>query len=372
MRASGLVIFLLLNGPLAGAQSVVDTVSTAPGREALPCVPAAKQACTYTDGTGANVYTVDTVRLSRAHEQRPTYSVALAGRGAKILGVAMNQPRSQVVIAMEWSGSTSTIALERAAPPPDAFPQQYWLSIRNPKTGQEIKAIGLGLFKPSTFAVTPVGDYVWMIGDEMPRGGRHLRCYNTRSGRREFEEPLERGAAVRLFESGFQRGTIYYSLGRNRTYNSPDGYSIGEFTVVKKDGQPGLREIVGSEAIAVIGFNDLEPSRRNILDPVLISRVRAAGFRVTERNRLTLIADELLLQSEVTDPATRQTLGHITNARHLLVGQLSRGPALTTITLQTLAAESADVGAVIELQCRDCTEDDYVQALTYLVKEWTE
>lgn len=276
-----------------------------------------------------------------------------------------------MVIGQE-SRSAGSAFNNAGAIPPDGLTRQFWLSIRNPKTGDEIKSIGLGQFQPATLAVSPLGDYVWMLGDERQQRRREVRCYNTRSGRREYEEPVARESAVAVFEGGFRRDGTYYGLARTRTYNSPDGYSIAEFTVLRKDGQPSLRTVVGKQTIGVIGFQNLRASLKDNLDAALVNRLRGAGFELTDRNRLELVLQELQLQEQITDPKTRLALGHIANAQHLLVAVLARGETMTTIALQTHAVETGGVGAAIELECRDCTEDDYAQALTYLVQDWAD
>ena len=122
----------------------------------------------------------------------------------------------------------------------------------------------------------------------------------------------------------------------------------------------------------MIGFQNLRASLKDNLAAARVNWLRGAGFELTDRNRLELVLQELQLQEQITDPKTRLALRHIANAQHLLVAVLARGETMTTIALQTHAVETGGVGAAIELECRDCTEDDYAQALTYLVQDWAD
>jgi hypothetical protein len=281
------------------------------------------------------------------------------------------------VIAFELASIPTSALISGGAFAPDTVQRQHWLSVRNPKSGEEIKALDLGMFRPTGLAMSANGDYLWVAGDELQLRRREVRLYNTRSGKQEHLMPLDRRANVRVYENGFQVASTYYAgeaaaSGAGKVkHNSPNPFSIAEFTVTRT-ASLSIADMK-DQVIAVVNFQGSTPELREMLEGSLSLKLGAAGFKVVERQRLKAVLEELQLGNlGLTDSSKAPELGRLLNAQYLLVGQLSTAGTMTSLGLRLIGVTDGSIKNGIELECRDCQPDDYLQGLTFLVQDWTQ
>jgi hypothetical protein len=366
---------LVLSVPAtARAQVVVTAAASAPGEQQVACEPGRKP-CVFSDLQGSNTYTVDGDRLRRNDDGKEAYALKLSDNGVKLLLAASNKTRTQIVVALEKASMSSGAMLRGGPMMPDSIQRQFWLTLRNPKSGEEIKSIDLGMFRPSALGLTSIGDYVEVAGDELQLHRREVRIYNARSGKMEHMAPADRNANLRLFERGFQVNANYYRAevatgDAVRKHSSPNSFSIAEFTVRRS---AGLSPASVKGAIGVVGFQGASPDVREMLEAALAIKVGSAGFKVVERQRLKDLLQEAQFQNlGLTDASKAAELGRLTNAEFLLFAQLQKTGSVSSIGLRLVGVEDGTLKNGIELECRDCTPDDYLQGLTYMLQDWLE
>jgi hypothetical protein len=357
------------------AQLLVRPAAAAPGEEFAACTPD-RRPCVFTDLQGENTYTVDRESLRRLAAAQPVYAIPIGTNSIKVLLAGINKSRTQIVIATEQRSLPTGVMFTPGLLDPASVHRQYWLSVRNPKSGEEIKAIDVGMFRPLNLAMSAGGDMVWTCGDELQLRRREVRAYNTRSGKLEHSTSADRNASIRLFERGFQLGPTYYAVevaagDAPRKHSSPNAYSIAEFTVRRTTAISP--KAFADFAIGVVGFQGTTPELREMLEGALAIKLGSAGFRIVERQRLKDLLQEARFQSlGLTDAARAVELGKLVNARFLLFGQLQTTGTISSLALRLVAVEDGTLENGIEVECRDCTADDYLQGLTFLVQDWVE
>lgn len=368
--AAALLVTLALSSSVAQPLRVAPTTTESP-RGATACPP--RPRCQFRDPTGENTYIVTENTLSRSMRGTPTWTRPLAtGQGARVLLSNMNADHSQLVVLV----GTESVGVGSLFSPgslrPDQVQRQYTVSLRNPKSGDEIKAIDLGPFKPGDLGLSPPGDYLWMVGEELQLRRREVRAYNTRSGAMEHQLVVERRAEVALHASGYRMGTITYAAEAPsadwtvRRHASSNPYSIAEFTARK--GTPLSPHAVGD--VAVIGFS-APAAVKDLLDGTLMVKLAGHGLRLVERQRIKELLQEAQFQNlGLTDSRSAAELGKLANARFLVFGTLQTAGSVTTLALRLVDVESGTVSATIDLECRDCRPDDYGQAVGFLVDDW--
>jgi hypothetical protein len=362
-------------GTSAHAQLTVRSTSTPPGEESVACSPE-RRACVFTDSSGANVYSVEAGTFKRTEAGQVLYSIPMSGKSVKVLLAAASRSRNQLVMALEMASVATSALFQGGGFSPDAVQRQYWVTVRNPKSGEEIKAIDLGMLKPTGLSMTDTGDYLWVAGDELQLRKREVRMYNTRSGKQEHNTSLEKNANVRLYERGFQVASTYYAADLNQAagagrikHNSPNSFSIAEFTVTRS-ASLSLAEMKDA-VIAVVGFQGATADLREMLEGSLALKLGAAGFKVAERQRLKELLQEVQFQNlGLTEGSKATELGKMLNAQYLLFGQLTTAGTMTSLALRLVGVSDGALKNGIELECRDCQPDDYLQGLTFLMQDW--
>jgi hypothetical protein len=377
MRHFLLAVCLVGFGTTGHAQLTVRSTAAPPGEESVACNPE-RRACLFTDASGANVYAVDGGTLKRMESGQQLYSIAMSGKSVKLLLAAASRNRNQIVIALEMASVSTSALFAGGGFAPDAVQRQYWVSIRNPKSGEEIKAIDLGMLRPTGLSMTDTGDYLWVAGDELQLRKREVRAYNTRSGKQEHSTPLDKNTNIRLYERGFQVASTYYGAELKTTagagrikHNSPNSFSIAEFTV-NRSASLSVGDMKDA-VIAVVGFQGATQELREMLEASLSLKLASAGFKVAERQRLKQVLQEAQFQNlGLTEGSKATELGQLLNAQYLLFGQLTTAGTMTSVSLRLVGVSDGALKNGIELECRDCQPDDYSQGLTFLMQDWTQ
>jgi hypothetical protein len=103
----------------------------------------------------------------------------------------------------------------------------------------------------------------------------------------------------------------------------------------------------------------------------LAVKLASAGLTVVERKRIKELLQEAQFQNlGITASKGAAELGRMANATHLAFGTLRTTGTITLITLRLTTVEEGTVRAAIEVECRDCTPADYLQAVSFLVGDW--
>lgn len=368
----------LLPSHTPAAELIVRAMSSPPGEQAPAC-EIGRSGCTFSDPRGENRYVVTDQTFTRILDGQEAFKVPVAGGIVRARLAAMNRGRTQlaVVLAQE-SVPTAMLLGGPGSLSPEGVQRKYTLSILNPKTGAEIKAIDLAMLKAEGVSLTPAGDYAWIIGEELQLRRREVRAYNTRSGALEHVTPTPRHVKAQLFDSGFALGGSYYgaetaraAAGDVRRHTSANPYSIAEFAV--RVATPVELSAVAEQPIAVIAFEGVDGDTKEMLESTLAVRLGGAGLRLVERKRIKELLQEARFQNlGITDPTSAAQLGRMANAQLLAFGSLRRTGSITVIALRLTGVEDGVVHAAVQLECRDCTPDDYVQGVGFLVNDWVE
>ena len=369
-----LSVWLLPWGVVAG-DLVVRAGRPVSGEPVSAC-DAARQTCAFSDTRQENRYSVTDRVLSRVLEGRTVYAVPIAGGALRARLVTMNRQRTQLAIVLAQEAVATGAMFSPGAFAPEAVQRQYTLSIRNPKSGEQIKAIDLGMLKPDGLSLSPAGDYAWVTGEELQLRRREVRAYNTRGGTLEHMTPLARNAEARLYEDGFAAGGVFYAVesggaavGTPRRHLSANPYSIAEFSV--RVASPIALDTFRSQPIAVVAFEGADGDVREMLESSLAVKLGTAGLQIVERKRIKELLQEAQFQNlGITDSKSASELGRMANARYLAFGTVRATGSVTFITLRLTGVEDGTVHASVELECRDCTPDDYVQGVGFLVNDW--
>jgi hypothetical protein len=370
-----LALLVLLATRVAGGQLLVNPAGGPPGEETIPCLPD-KKPCVFTDLQGENTYRIDKQSLQRLVGGQQAYSVPLAPRGVTLLAAAINKQRTQIAVALEVVSISTGRLLSGGPMLPDEIHRQHFVSLRNPKTGEEIKSIELGMFKPSMVSLAAAGDYVWVAGSELQLRRGEVRAFNARSGKMEHSTVVGKNASIGLYERGYRVANTYYAAdldtgGAVRRHNSPNGFSIAEFTVRRPT--PLKQGAMADAFIGVVGFRGGSEELREMLDSSLAIKMQGAGFRMVERKRMKELLQEARFQGlGLTDASRAAELGKLANAQYLLFGEIRSTGSTSLLTVSVVGVESGAVQNGAELECRDCKPDDYLQGLTFLLQDWIE
>lgn len=364
-----LVWACLLSGG-AFAQPTTGVLDKVP-RSGSPSQACATNHCEFQRPHGGEIYVLKQGELTRLVSGEAVYALRIVGRSERHLASAMNSDRSLLAVAVVRESNSEASFFTPGAQDPTARQREARLSIRNPKSGAEIKAIGLGQFEPRNLAVSEPGDRVWMSGTDVQRGSAEIRAYNTRSGALEVRKFVEDVKQVGLFADGYADAQIRYRLrtsaGGSAKRLSANPYSIAEFSILAPSPMPIERDALAA-VMAVEGAGDLE----SLLQNALTSRLAAVGVRLVERERIRDVLKEIQFQNlGITDSATASAIGQALNARFLVFGRWEAANRVAVLFLRLVAVESGEVVSTAELTCRDCTPDDYPEGARYLVDEWT-
>jgi curli biogenesis system outer membrane secretion channel CsgG len=124
--------------------------------------------------------------------------------------------------------------------------------------------------------------------------------------------------------------------------------------------------------IGVVGFQGATPELREMLEGSLALKLGSSGFKVAERQRLKEVLQEAQFQNlGLTESTKAAELGRLVNAEYLLFGQLTTAGTMTSLALRLVGVSDGSLKNGIELECRDCKPDDYLEGLTHLIGDWT-
>lgn len=354
-----------------------------------------EKTCVFQDPTGSNRYELSTGILTRHADGERLYTHPLIGESEKVLLAAISPAGNQIalVVARErisirgrsgfgtgsvpaGPGSHGRIGASRptGGVHPHDVDREHRVEIVNPKSGETIKFIDLGPFRPRELSLTPHGEKLFLAGTDLQRRRDEVRVYNTRSGKLEHLAELGKAGAVRLGSDGFRIGeqawilTEPESLGTQR-FNSRDPYSIAEYTVRCSGGDVGRYR---GSTVAVKRFRGVESVElAQMLSNGLALKLSNAGFELVERERMEDLLDELWLQSTgATEAEQAAGLGRMSNAQYLALAELQEAGTVSSLTVRLVHVEKMTAVGGCEVACRDCRPDDYLEALEFLVRVW--
>lgn len=355
-----------------GAELQESFVPDGVGAPAMTCDP--RRACRFVDTRAENEYTVDPTHLTRRSGGRPLYKTRVAGGAARVLLGATNEQRTTIVLAVGMESLPVGALFNPGTLNPSSVQRQFTLSLRNPKSGDEIKAIDLGAFRPTAIGLTSAGDYAWLVGEELQLRRQEARVYNTRAGALEASLGIKPGQRVALFQSGISLDGRYYTLPTtqatgDRRFLSTNPYSIAEFMVKTPAVLPV--KTLASVPIAILRLEGVTPDVGDLLESAVAVKLATRGLKLVERQRVKEVLQELQFQTlGLTDSATAIELGRLAAAQYLLAGRVQQLGSVTTMNLRMVRTEDGTITGSAELECRDCRPDDYVQGLGYLLNEW--
>lgn len=373
---SAAAVTVLTVAAAGASQDLVVRGGRAHAGEPLTACAIGRSRCEFSDSRATNTYLVSDTVLTRIADGRQTYAIEIAGGVVRAKLAAMNRDRTQLAILLAQESMSTSALFSPGALSPQAIQRQYTVSVRNPKTGDQIKAIDLGMLKADALGLSASGDYLWVSGEELQLRRREVRAYNTRSGRQEHLTPLAKNADVRLFEDGFDVGGMSYvvesatvAAGAPRKHLSANPYSIAEFTV--RVVSPLTMKTFASAPIAVIAFEGADGEIKEMLESALAVRLSGAGLNLVERKRIKELLQEAQFQNlGITESKTAAELGRMANARYLAFGTLRTTGSTTFMALRLVGVEDGTQHAAVELECRDCKTDDYLQGLGFLAADW--
>ena len=338
------------------------------------CVPEKEVPCRYDDSRGGNVYFVGKTAFWRTVDGRREVDVATAA-GETEARLAAAGPRRTIVGIVLGKETRSTSSMFRAGGFQDfgSVSRQFTLSLRNPKSGEEIKAVDLGSYRPEKMAFSEVGDYVWLWGKDLQFDRWEARLYNCRSGKKEYVKETRKSPPA-FVAGGFNLNGRGHSLvaepeGRERRHLSGNPYSIAEFKTSAV--QPLVVKASKSWKVALLSFEGGSGETKELLLATATVKLRAAGVSLVERERIREILQEARFQNlGVTGPEGAAELGKLANATHLAFGSLRMAGTTTSFGLRIVGVESGEVVAAAQLDCRDCSPDDYAEAIGFLIQDW--
>jgi TolB-like protein len=369
-------VAVLVAAAAAAPQDLIVRGGRPHAGEPLAACDVGRSRCEFSDSRQTNTYVVTGTSLARASEGREVYRITIAGGVVRAKLAAMNRDRTQLAILLVQESMAAGALFSPGMIAPDSLHRQYTISIRNPKTGDEIKAVDLGMLKPSALGLTPTGEHMWVAGEELQLRRQEVRAYNTRSGKLEHMTPFPKGTAARLFEDGFDVGTASYVVENTassgtgpRKHLSANPYSIAEFSV--RVVAPLAMKTFGGDPIAVVAFEGAEGEVRELLESALAVKLAGAGLKMVERKRIKELLQEAQFQNlGITESKTASELGRMANAKYLVFGTLRATGSTTLMALRLVGVEDGTQHAAVELECRDCTPDDYLQGLGFLAADW--
>jgi len=337
-----------------------------------------RRPCEFEDARKTNRYVVTDATLTRREDGRDVYHVSIAGGVVRAALAAMSHDRTVLAIQLVQESLATGALFSPGAFSPDTVHRQYIVSVRNPKSGDQIKAIDLGFLKPDAMALTAAGEYVWIAGEELQLRRREVRAYNTRSGKLEHLTPLAKNASIRLYDDGFDANGVSYAAetaplaaeaGAVRKHLSANPYSIAEFSV--KVQVPLSVASYGSDPIAIVSFEGQQEEVRDLLESALAVKLAGAGLTVVERKRIKDLLQEAQFQNlGFTDSKSVAEIGRLASAKYLAFGTVRAVGSTTLIALRLVGVEDGTQRAAAQLECRDCTPDDYLQGLGFLASDW--
>lgn len=362
---------------IAGRDLIVRAGAAHSGPAIAAC-DASRHPCEFEDARKTNRYVVTDATLTRREDGRDVYRVSIAGGVVRASLAAASLDRTVLAVLLVQESLATGGLFSPGAFSPDTVHRQYIVSVRNPKSGDQIKSIDLGFLQPDAMALTAAGEYVWLAGEELQLRRREVRAYNTRSGKLEHLTPLAKNASIRLYDDGFDANGVSYAAetapvtaeaGAVRKHLSANPYSIAEFSV--KVEVPLTVASYASDPIAIVSFEGQQEEVRDLLESALAVKLAGAGLTVVERKRIKELLQEAQFQNlGFTDSKSVAEIGRLANAKYLAFGTVRAVGSTTLIALRLVGVEDGTQRAAAQLECRDCTPDDYLQGLGFLASDW--
>lgn len=373
------LLIVVLLAAASGRPSRAVEIEPAPPdwkAQAFPACGAAE--CSFEDRTGTNRYTLSLSQgtLIRTSGGSQLYRRDLTDRYEKVLLCGISEARTLLaaVIARERISIRGRSGFSTGVHPKDVE-REHRLELLNPKSGETIKFIDLGPFRPEGLALSEHGEQALLFGRDLQLWTREVRIYNTRSGKLEHQRPLDPSAKeVVLAQDGYSiagNGWRLVPSAREgiQRFASRDPYSIAEYDVDCSGLLSGAR--YEGKALAVRAFKGAEYEVAQNLANELTLKLRGAGFKMVERERMEEIADELYLQTTgFTAEEGAAEIGKAANAHYLVLGSLDQAGTTSSLTVRVVGVEDATVVDGCKVICRECRPGDYHEALDFLVATW--
>jgi hypothetical protein len=369
---------LALLAPGFGGPAWALDVEPAPAQWKAQAFPACSGGeCSFEDRTGANRYALSAGTLTRSSRGSEVYRLPLTGRSEKALLAGISGARNQlvVVIARERMSIRGRSGFTTADIHPKDVEREHRLVILNPKSGDTVKFIDLGAFRPQELALSEYGEQVLLCGLDLRLRTREIRIYNARSGKLEHDRRVEHPAdEVVLAADGYEVAGEAWRLAAPgpetiRRFSSRDPYSIAEYRVECTGLLGGARYEAGK--LAVLKFEGADYEVGQMLANGLTLKLRSAGFTLVERQRIEEIADEQYLQTTgFTAEEEAVEIGRAANAHYLALGSLRQAGTTSALAVRLVGVEDGAVVDGCEATCWECRPDDYHEALSNLVATW--
>lgn len=314
--------------------------------------------------------------LSRLRGREQVFMRALAEKSERVLFSGLTGARNQLVVAIarERMSISAVSAIRGGLPDPRSVDRAYRLEVVHPKSGDLIKWFDLGSFLPVSLSSTEHGELVLLAGRDLQTREEGVRVFNTRSGRVEQTIKALRSEDVQLGADGLIVDGKAFSFSGSSTAAatkrlSRDPYSIAEYEIHCSPLPLTLWE--QDRDVAVVGFDGVPESQDDMLSGALSTRLSTAGVRLVERRKIRAILEELSLQaSGLTAIDHAAEIGELGNASNLIFGSVGVQGSMTTISARSVQVEAGSVENSCEVACRDCRQDDLLEAINYLAEAW--
>lgn len=370
--ALGLVITRAAAAAPAGAAELVP----APAGWQAGAFPAClEERCRFTGRSSDEIYLLDDGHLVRTSGGAELFRREVLERLERLLAAGLSPAGNQLVLAVVREKVTRNRSLvSGGGAHPGDVAREHRLAVVNPKSGETVKSIDLGAFRPSGLAISEHGERVLVAGRDLDLGRESVRVYNTRSGKLEIEREVDDEDAVVLAADGVAiagRGWVVAAGddGVERRFNSRDPYSIAEYQVGCAS-RLASADLAG-QTLAVVGFTGADSAVNPMLTSALALKLRDAGFAMAERERIETLLDEIYLQTTgATSDEKAVQIGRLANVQALVFGSLAEAESTSALTVRVVGVEEGTVIAGCEVTCRDCRRDDYLEALGFLVEAW--
>lgn len=342
---------------------------------AEPFVACHSDRCAFQDSAGTNLYEIAEGELARSSAGATVYRRSLTGKYERVLLAGLTAAGNQlaVVIARE-KVSIRGLGVSGQGIHPKDVEREHRVEIVNPKSGETVKALDLGAFRPAGLALSAHGELILLHGKDLQLGSREVRLYNARSGKLEHQATIDASAGVTLAVDGYTVGGSRWVVAEGearsqKVFNSRDPYSIAEY-IVECSAVLTTSSLRG-RTLAVLKFNGADFELGQMLSNNLALKLRGAGFSVAERQGMEELLEEIhLQQSGLTSESQAAAIGKLVNAQLLVFGALQKAGTNSSLTVRLVSVEEGKVVGGCELSCRDCRPDDYMEGLDRLISVW--
>jgi len=344
--------------------------------------PAPFELCTGTrcefqlTGENERLTLTDRGTLTRLSGNERLFENNLVEQGERVLFAGLTAARNELVVALarERMSISAMSAMRGGLPDPRSVDRAYRVELINPKSGELIKQFDLGAFLPVSLSSSDHGELIIIAGRHLQTRVEEIRVYNARSGKLENTLEANDIQTVTLGSNGLVVDGRPFAVaapggGAPTRRVSRDPYSIAEFEVHCSPLPAALW--ASTRNMAVVGFEAVSEDVNDMLSGALGTRLSTAGLALVERRRIEAILQELALQaSGLTAIDHAAEIGELGNASDLVFGSVSVQGTRTTISVRSVSVESGSIETSCEVACRDCRQDDLLEAIGYLAEAW--